>query len=178
MQGQRTGADEGAWPVSLHRCTIANKQFDLPSPSPSFTLLSLTHTRSISHMHSSSLSLQAVAAARAIENVSHDGIILNVSKCEMTAARTLEQAGEGGGSLPVILTTAQVQYIHTVRNAKVRNHGRCSSCPLSLSPARFEARKNTLCCFHSIGLPYQLGRLRVHDPKRQQMQSRPGNSAR
>ena len=43
---------------------------------------------------------------------------MNVSKCEMTAARTLEQAGEGGGNLPVILTTAQVQYIHTVRNAK------------------------------------------------------------
>jgi hypothetical protein len=64
-----------------------------------------------------------VAAARAIEGVSHDGIILNVSKCEMTAARTLEQAGEGGGSLPVILTTAQVQYIHTVRNAKVRAGG-------------------------------------------------------
>jgi hypothetical protein len=38
----------------------------------------------------------------------------------MTAARTLEQAGEGGGNLPVILTTAQVQYIHTVRNKKVR----------------------------------------------------------
>ena len=45
---------------------------------------------------------------------------MNVSKCEMTAARTLEQAGEGGGNLPVILTTAQVQYIHTVRNKKVR----------------------------------------------------------
>lgn len=60
----------------------------------------------------------------AIEGLTHDGIILNVSKCEMTAARTLEQA-EGGGTLPVILTTAQVQYIHTVRNKKVRA-SRCS----------------------------------------------------
>jgi len=61
----------------------------------------------------------------AIEGLTHDGIILNVSKCEMTAARTLEQAGEGGGNLPVILTTAQVQYIHTVRNRKVRGGEGC-----------------------------------------------------
>lgn len=66
--------------------------------------------------------MKSVAAARAVEGLTHDGIVLNVSKCEMGAGRTLEGV-EGGGTLPVILTTAQVQYIHTVRNGKVSGRG-------------------------------------------------------
>ena len=63
--------------------------------------------------------MRAVAAARAAEGLQHDGLILQVSKVELMQAKQFEDAA--GGTLPLLLVSAQVQYIHTVRNSKVRN---------------------------------------------------------
>jgi len=66
------------------------------------------------------------AAARAVEGLTHDGVILSVRRVEIAGARTLEMSGEKGGSLPIILVSSQVQYIHTVRNKKVSEGGRAA----------------------------------------------------
>jgi hypothetical protein len=53
-------------------------------------------------------------AARESANLwRHDGVILNVSRVELIKAQTLE------AGLPILVVSAQVQYIHTVRNKKV-----------------------------------------------------------
>jgi hypothetical protein len=70
--------------------------------------------------------MAAVQAARAVECLSHDGQVLSVSKVEILQARTLD-AGERGGTMPVVVVSAQVQYIHCVRNKKVRRHARAST---------------------------------------------------
>jgi hypothetical protein len=138
------------------------------------------------------LSARPPAAARAVEGLTHDGVILNVHRVEIAGARTLEMtgeprgeaartsytlvrheaqgvwtcrlscaaagvplllshsvalllisarrrpcpAGDAGGSLPIILVTSQVQYLHTVRNKKVSEEGR--------PPRRNRARKSQL----------------------------------
>jgi Tim44-like domain len=70
--------------------------------------------------HDSALAqVRAVAAARAIEGLSHDGVILNVSKVEIASARSVERTGDQGGSVPVVVVTSLVQHIHAVRNKKV-----------------------------------------------------------
>jgi import inner membrane translocase subunit TIM44 len=62
--------------------------------------------------------MKAVAAARETEGLRHDGTVLSVSKVELMQAKQLEDAG--GGTLPLLLVSAQVQYIHAVRNKVVR----------------------------------------------------------
>lgn len=65
--------------------------------------------------------VRAVAAAREIEGLTHEGQILQVSKVEMLSAKSLEKGP------PIILVMAQVQYIHAVRNRQVRRNagGEC-----------------------------------------------------
>jgi hypothetical protein len=58
--------------------------------------------------------MRAVAAAREIEGLSMDGTILNVQKVELVQAKALERG------LPILLVSSQVQYIHCIRNKKVR----------------------------------------------------------
>ena len=58
--------------------------------------------------------MRAVAAAREIEGLSMDGTILNVQKAELAQAKSLEKG------VPIVVVTSQVQYIHCVRNKKVR----------------------------------------------------------
>ena len=58
--------------------------------------------------------VRAVAAAREVEGLSMDGTMLNVQRVEIGEAKTLERG------VPIILVTCQVQYIHCVRNRKVR----------------------------------------------------------
>ena len=62
--------------------------------------------------------MQAVAAARQKEGLEHDGTILAVNKVELLKATQLED--ERGGSAPLLLVSAHVQYIHAVRDKKVR----------------------------------------------------------
>ena len=62
--------------------------------------------------------MQAVGAAREKEGLEHDGTILQVSKVELLKATQLED--EKGGTAPLLLVSAQVQYIHAVKNRKVR----------------------------------------------------------
>ena len=70
------------------------------------------------HCASSALAqMQAVGAARQLEGLEHDGTILAVSKVELLKATQVED--EKGGSQPLLLVSAQVQYIHAVRNKKV-----------------------------------------------------------
>jgi len=63
--------------------------------------------------------MRAVAAAREIEGLSMDGTILNVQKVELVQAKALERG------LPILLVSSQVQYIHCIRNKKVRRATRC-----------------------------------------------------
>jgi hypothetical protein len=58
--------------------------------------------------------VRAVAAARQIEGLAMDGLVLNVQRVEIGEAKTLERG------TPIILVTSQVQYIHCIRNKKVR----------------------------------------------------------
>lgn len=58
--------------------------------------------------------LKAVEASRAVQgNITHDGVILNVHKVELIKAQTLER-----DNTPAMLLSAQLQYIHCVRNAE------------------------------------------------------------
>lgn len=57
--------------------------------------------------------MRAVQAARDLEGLTHDGMILQVSRVELLQARSLERG------VPIVLVTAQVQYIHCVRNKMV-----------------------------------------------------------
>jgi import inner membrane translocase subunit TIM44 len=56
--------------------------------------------------------VKAVQAAREVEGLWMDGTILQVQRTEIQTARSLEKG------LPVILVSAQVQYIHAVKNKK------------------------------------------------------------
>jgi hypothetical protein len=67
--------------------------------------------------------MQAVGAARQQEGLEHDGTILQVSKVELLKATQVED--EKGGSSPLLLVSAQVQYIHAVRNKKVSGPCAC-----------------------------------------------------
>ena len=62
--------------------------------------------------------MRAVAAAREAEGLEHDGTILQVSKVELLKAQQMEDAK--GGTTPLLLVSAQVQYIHAVRDKTVR----------------------------------------------------------
>lgn len=77
--------------------------------------------------------MKAVAAARAVEGLSHDGQVLAVSRVELMQARTLDSSDSG--TLPVIVLSCQVQYIHCVRNKKVGTtcHEYARALSLSLS---------------------------------------------
>lgn len=61
--------------------------------------------------------MKAVQAARDVEGLTHDGQVLSVSKVELLQARTLDSSDSG--TLPVVVLSCQVQYIHCVRNKKV-----------------------------------------------------------
>lgn len=61
--------------------------------------------------------MAAVAAAREAEGLEHDGTILSVARVELIKATQMEDAR--GGSTPLLLCSAQVQYIHAVRNKSV-----------------------------------------------------------
>jgi hypothetical protein len=84
--------------------------------------------------------MQAVAAARQLEGLEHDGTILAVSKVELLKATQLED--ERGGNAPLLLVSAQVQYIHAVRNKKVRWGGGCVCVRVRVRvpPLRFRRR--------------------------------------
>lgn len=58
--------------------------------------------------------IRAVAAAREVEGLSMGSSVLAVQKTDLVHARKLE------AGVPIILVTSLVQYIHCVRNRKVR----------------------------------------------------------
>ena len=54
------------------------------------------------------------AARESAGQLRHDGVVLAVSQVTLIKAQSLEQG------VPVLLVSAMVQYINTVRNQKVR----------------------------------------------------------
>lgn len=90
----------------------------LPSLAKAFFKLDMPFLKS--HCRETALAqMKAVQAARDVEGLTHDGQVLNVSRVEIMQARTLDSS-DAGGTLPVVVLSAQVQYIHCVRNKKVR----------------------------------------------------------
>ena len=115
----------------------------------------LDHPTLAAHCRATAMAqMRAVAAAREAEGLEHDGTILQVSKVELLKAQQMEDAK--GGTTPLLLVSAQVQYIHAVRDKTVRGGKRVPPPPPSCPPPKPRLRRR----FRAFGMaePFNIWR--------------------